>query len=124
MSSNLHLTPLRLRNGVWDCNITQTDSGVPQVEVRYLDKVVETVKLSETSDAKVWKLTMTIPPHAISDGVQSFLVIDKLADEKIGQLTLIAGEDIGHDLRAEVDLLRAELDMLKRAFRRHCVQTT
>jgi hypothetical protein len=27
-------------------------------------------------------------------------------------------------LRAEVDLLRAELDMLKRAFRRHCVETT
>jgi hypothetical protein len=27
------------------------------------------------------------------------------------------------DLRAEVDLLRAELDMLKRAFRRHCLET-
>jgi hypothetical protein len=27
------------------------------------------------------------------------------------------------DIRAEVSLLRAELDLLKRAFRRHCAET-
>jgi hypothetical protein len=40
------------------------------------------------------------------------------------KFTLIAGDVLGDDIRAEVDLLRAELDMLKRAFRRHCVETT
>ena len=35
----------------------------------------------------------------------------------------IAGEAVSDDLRAEVELLRAELDMLKRAFRRHCLET-
>jgi len=27
-------------------------------------------------------------------------------------------------MRVEMDLLRAELDMLKRAFRRHCLETS
>jgi outer membrane protein assembly factor BamA len=36
---------------------------------------------------------------------------------------LIAGEALGDDIRVEVELLRDELDMLKRAFRRHCVET-
>jgi hypothetical protein len=30
---------------------------------------------------------------------------------------------LDEDIRAEVDLLRAELDLLKRAFRRHCSET-
>ena len=42
----------------------------------------------------------------------------------MASITLIGDEVTGPDLRAEVDLLRAELDMLKRAFRRHCVETT
>ena len=37
---------------------------------------------------------------------------------------MITGEPLGDDIRAEVELLRAELDMLKRAFRRHCLETS
>ena len=42
---------------------------------------------------------------------------------KLGHFSIIAGEALGEDLHAEVELLRAELDMLKRAFRRHCLET-
>ena len=42
----------------------------------------------------------------------------------LGDFTLMAGDAVADDLRAEVELLRAELDMLKRAFRRHCLETT
>ena len=42
---------------------------------------------------------------------------------QIGHVSLLAGEALGDDIRAEVALLRAELDMLKRAFRRHCLET-
>ena len=68
-------------------------------------------------------LRVPVPKSAISDGVKTFLVIDSKAGEKIGSFALIAGEALGDDIRAEVDLLRAELDMLKRAFRRHCLDT-
>ena len=52
------------------------------------------------------------------------MIIDADANVKLGDFTLIAGEPLADDLRAEVELLRAELDMLKRAFRRHCLETT
>jgi hypothetical protein len=35
----------------------------------------------------------------------------------------MAGEVLSDDFRSEVSLLRAELDLLKRAFRRHCLET-
>ena len=51
-------------------------------------------------------------------------VIERAANgETLGHVTLIAGDPLAEDLLAEVDLLRAELDMLKRAFRRHCLET-
>jgi len=51
------------------------------------------------------------------------LVEDGKTGGKLGSFTVIAGEALGDDIRAEMDLLRAELDMLKRAFRRHCLET-
>ncbi|MDA8740151.1 hypothetical protein N9M73_03340 [Rhodobacteraceae bacterium] len=43
--------------------------------------------------------------------------------EVLARFTLIGGDLVDQDLRAEIDLLRAELDLLKRAFRRHCADT-
>ena len=67
---------------------------------------------------------MPIPKSAITEGVQSFIVCDAQTGTKLGDFTLLAGDVVGHDIRVELQLLRAELDMLKRAFRRHCVETT
>ena len=67
---------------------------------------------------------MPIPAEAIADGVQTFVITDQISSERLGYFTLIAGEALGDDMRVEVELLRAELDMLKRAFRRHCVETS
>ena len=124
MSSTLELTPLGLRKRIWSAVVTQHDKGVPQIEVLHLDKQVDTVKLEETDDKKKWALVVTIPDDAITDGIQTFSIVDTLASESIGHFTLIAGDALGEDIRAEVGLLRAELDMLKRAFRRHCVETS
>ena len=41
----------------------------------------------------------------------------------IPEETIADGEALGDDMRVEIELPRAELDMLKRAFRRHCVET-
>ena len=124
MSSALQMVPMAMRQGVWEGRILQNDTGVPQVEVLFQENPVEAAKLTATDDPTTWALTVPIPSDAISDGVQTFLIVDKLAKEKIGHFTLLAGEALGDDVRAEVDLLRAELDMLKRAFRRHCLETS
>ena len=51
------------------------------------------------------------------------VVETKTSGVLLGHVTLIADEALGDDIRAEMDLLRAELDMLKRAFRRHSRET-
>jgi hypothetical protein len=60
----------------------------------------------------------------IGDGAQTFLIFDKDTGETLDSFTIIAGDAVSDDIRAEVALLRAELDLVKRAFRRHCVETT
>jgi hypothetical protein len=123
--SDLTLTKIRLRNGVWEGRIAGAAStgARPDVLVTHLDQPVEAVKLTETAEAGQWDLAIPVPRHALADGVQTFLILDRADNSKLGDFTLIAGEAIADDLRAEVELLRAELDMLKRAFRRHCLET-
>jgi len=122
--STLTLTPTRMRHGIWEGVVQQTGTGVPQIRVTHLDTTVPDIAIKETEAGGEWLLHVPIPVSAISDGVQVFVISDLTDDEMLGQFTLIAGEVLGDDLRAEVELLRAELDMLKRAFRRHCMETS
>ncbi|MFV1440309.1 hypothetical protein VWZ88_05710 [Phaeobacter sp. JH20_36] len=123
--SQLTLTKIRFREGLWEGRITGSghSASAPLIEVRHLDRPVRDVALTESDTAGEWSLTIPIPTEAIADGVQSFVIYDLKSDVKLGDFTLICGELTGDDLRVEVELLRAELDMLKRAFRRHCVET-
>lgn len=120
--SDLHVTNTRLRNGVWE-GIVSGASGRPDIRVVHLDQPVAGVALSHDAEGGRWLLRIPIPTGAIADGVQTFVVFDGADNDKLTDFTLIAGEAVADDLRAEVELLRAELDMLKRAFRRHCVET-
>jgi hypothetical protein len=70
-----------------------------------------------------WLVRVPIPLEALSEGVQTFLIRNRATGEKLQHFTVITGVAMEDDMRAEVDLLRAELDMLKRAFRRHCLET-
>ncbi len=123
--SNLTLTKIHFRNNRWKGRIQDSDNtGMrPDIRVTYLDQPVDSVDLQESDGMGTWDLLIPIPPHAVADGVHTFLIIDGTDDTKLGDFTLLAGEAITDDLRAEVELLRAELDMLKRAFRRHCLET-
>ncbi|WP_158965190.1 hypothetical protein [Chachezhania sediminis] len=122
--SNLSLTPIRLRTGIWEAIIKgESDQSPPMIRVTLHDRPVETVDLTEDPEEGGWLLQVKVPAEAIADGVHTFLVRDASDDTKLGSFTLIAGDAAGEDLRAEVDLLRAEMDMIKRAFRRHCLET-
>ena len=123
--SDLTLTKIRMRNGVWEARISGSkDSDTrPDVRVTYQDRPVEAAELTEGSGPDQWVLLVPVPKQAVADGVHSFLIYDGADNTKLGDFTLIAGEAVTDDLHAEVELLRAELDMLKRAFRRHCLET-
>ena len=120
----LQLTKTRMAQGVWQGIITGMGEDPPAIEVTHEDRKVEGIILTHNQSADHWTLSVPIPPEAIADGVHTLLIRDVASDSKIGHVTLLAGDVLGDDIRAEMDLLRAELDMLKRAFRRHCVATT
>ena len=122
--STLTLTPTKMRHAVWEGLIVQAGTGVPQITVTHLGTEIPDVQVTEAEESGQWIVNVPIPATAIADGVQVFVITDATDDTKLGQFTLIAGEALGDDIRSEVELLRAELDMLKRAFRRHCVKTT
>ena len=122
--SNLTLTKIRMRNGVWEGRLSGAQQDIkPIVGVRYLDRYVEGVSLSACDEPGCWDVAIPIPAEAVADGVHTFVISDEVDDARLGDFTLIAGESVADDLRAEMELLRAELDMPKRAFRRHCLET-
>ena len=119
------LTKTQFRESLWEGLVTAEVKGAlpPEIVVTLQDKAVAGVEVHDTGDEGRWLLRVPVPPEAVGDGVQTFLILDGSSDEVLESFTLIAGEALGDDIRAEVDLLRAELDMLKRAFRRHCLET-
>lgn len=121
--SNLSVTGTKITNGIWQGIVTSEGKDVPKLAVRLLDKPVANVQLTEDPQQGHWLLQVPIPSEAIAEGVQTFVISDANDGTTLSHFHLIAGEVLGDDIRAEMDLLRAELDMLKRAFRRHCVET-
>ena len=119
------VTKTRLFEGVWEGVLTHDGNGnfQPEIAVTHLDQPLGGVVVSEKPDDGNWALRVPIPAQLISDGLQTFLILDARTNETLGSFAVLAGDALSEDLRAEVDLLRAELDMLKRAFRRHCVET-
>lgn len=122
--SELAITQSRIAKGVWSAKLTGPADAQPNIKVTWFERVVEGVKLTPEVEGGAWSLSVPIPQDAVAEGVQTFLVTDGADGTRLADFTLVAGEALAHDLRAEVELLRAELDMLKRAFRRHCVETT
>jgi len=124
--SDLTLTKTRLFEGVWEGILTSDAEGnmQPEIEVTHLQQTVPDVQVIENREARHWVVRVPIPAALISDGVQTFLINDARAGETLGSFALLSGDALSYDIRAEVTLLRDELDMLKRAFRRHCLETT
>lgn len=123
--TTLVLTKTKMLQGVWEGLLTGGASGaLPKLNVTHQGAAVLDVSVTELDTGKGHAVRIPIPPAAIADGLQTVLIEDGETDERIGSISLLAGEALGDDLRVEVDLLRAELDMLKRAFRRHCLETS
>ena len=124
--SELSLVKTRIQAGIWE-GILSGGLGTgeaPELRVTHLEKPVRTVAVTaDTESPGTWNVKIAIPPDLLSEGVQTFLIWDAATDEKLGSFTVVTGEPLEDDIRGELDLLRAELDMLKRAFRRHCVET-
>ena len=123
--SDLTLTKTRLFEGVWEGILTRETGGkdMPRIVVTHLQQPLDGVEVIARPEDGLWVLRVPIPPEVIADGVQTFVIGDQASGEAIGSFALMSGDALSHDIRAEVTLLREELDLLKRAFRRHCLET-
>ena len=122
--TDLVLTKTKMRQGVWEGLITGgSEDALPKLDVTHQGTHVSDVTVTAIEGGKGHAVKIPIPLEAITDGMQTILIADAKSDLQLGSISLMAGEALGDDLRVEVDLLRAELDMLKCAFRRHCLET-
>ena len=117
----MELTQTRIRGGVWE-GVLSGLTEPPSLEVVLLEAALPGLTVTAGQPGE-WAVRVAIPVAVLSEGVQTFLIRDKGTGETLAHFTIITGVAMEDDMRAEVDLLRAELDMLKRAFRRHCVET-
>jgi hypothetical protein len=121
--SDVKLVKTRLRAGVWEGVLTGATSQ-PSLEVLHLESPLSGVAVTQIAGQPgTFAVRVPIPVTALSEGVQTFLIRDAASGDQLGHFTIITGVAMEDDIRAEMDLLRAELDMLKRAFRRHCLET-
>ena len=124
--SDYAFTRTRLSHGVWTGTLSfhgQGEGILPALSAIHQEQALEGLKVEPSPDAQGWLVSLPIPPELITDGVTTILLTDDTTGDRLFVITLLAGDAVAEDIRAEVDLLRAELDMLKRAFRRHCAET-
>ncbi len=124
--SNVILTKTRIQAGIYEAVLTAEteDNYHPDLLAVHLEQELD--GLSVTEDASLgntWHVRFNIPRDVLTDGVQTFLINEKSTGDTLDSFAIVTGEVLSDDIRAEMDLLRAELDMLKRAFRRHCLET-
>jgi len=123
MMTEATLTKTRIRAGIWE-GILSGPATPPALEVTLLDQKLPGVQVQPfPGKPGDWTVKVPIPTEMLGDGVQTFLIRDSARSETLAHFTIITGVAMEDDIRAEIDLLRAELDMLKRAFRRHCLET-
>ncbi|EEX11411.1 conserved hypothetical protein [Ruegeria lacuscaerulensis ITI-1157] len=112
--SQAKLSEVRFQNAIWEGFIACQSR--PQVEARYLDEPLAGVEVAQAEGG--WTVRAPVPSALLSEGVHGVTIQDAETHETLGAFTVIAGAPAADDLRAEVNLLRAELDMLKRVVRR------
>ncbi len=117
------LTKTRIRAGVWEGVLTGAGPA-PRIEAQHLGLTMPGLSVTPQPDKPGDHLVrLAIPADLLSDGVQTFVLRNAASNATLAHFTIVTGVALEQDIRAEVDLLRAELDMLKRAFRRHCLET-
>ncbi len=117
------LIKTRMIAGVWEGVLTAQGDTPPDLVVTHMDRLIDGTTVTASDAVGGWLVRVPIPAEHLSDGIVTFVIRDANTDETLNSFSLLAGDALSEDIRAEMDLLREELDMLKRAFRRHCVET-
>ncbi|EBA13706.1 hypothetical protein [Roseobacter sp. CCS2] len=111
-----------IKAGVWQGDLLGAKDETPDLRVTHLGEALEQVSFERDGSRNLWRVSVTLPQEILSDGVQTCVISDG-SGATIGTISIICGTPLTDDLRAEIALLRAELDLLQKAFRKHCAET-
>jgi hypothetical protein len=119
---SMTLTQTRIAQGMWEGVLAVAGGQPPAIEARHQGRKLDDVTVTPVPGKEnTYAVAVQIPAAILTEGVQTVLL--QAGDAVLASFTLIAGVPLEEDLRAEISLLRAELDLLKRAFRRHMAET-
>lgn len=122
--TELTLTRTSLKAGRYQAVLT-SPATPPVIEAVHLEKVIGTAEVSADADRPGhYRIGFDIPGIVMSDGVQVVALRSAADGTVLDRVTILSGAPLDEDIRAEVALLREELEMLKAAFRRHVADGT
>lgn len=120
--SDWTVTKTRFLDGTWEGLASgPADASAPDLAVTYQDRPVDGVVIAPAEGG--YAVRIPVPSESVGDGIHTFVISDAKSGETLDHFTILAGEAVADTMRSEIELLRAELDLLKRAFRRHCADT-
>jgi hypothetical protein len=114
------LERVRLSSGTWEGRLTgPVGAAPPELAVTCAEADVALPSITPAGEG-CWTVTFDLPVTIISDGVRT-LTVGPRGGAPLCVESLAFGDPLELDLRAELAALKAEVDVLKRAFRRHVV---
>lgn len=114
-----------LKGGIWQSLLRRADAP-GRVILTHLGETVAEARVTSDGD-RGWRIAVAIPPDRLSEGVQTFVLVEDggkgseppgTGAERLGALNILSGSVLEQDIQAEMSLLKAEIDLLKREFRR------
>lgn len=120
--SDVTLVPVRFHAGHWEGELHRADDSVTEapdlIALHQGEEVAGLHVVAKPGDSGIWTVRFAVPMHLLHDGLQTFLFCMRDGGEKLGDCVILTGSPLSEDIRAEVALLRAELELMKRVLRR------
>ena len=115
-----------MKSGIWSGLLTVKEAPARVALIQH-GEIVSIARLEAATGTGSWQVEVALPSTVLTDGVHSLVLIADAGQKnepplpdavQLDHLHLMAGAPLEHELTAEIQLIRAELDLLKREFRR------
>lgn len=114
--TQLTMTRSTLIAGTWETTLEGAGAR-PEVSVWLGTQALPSVTLADAGPG-AWEVRAAVPVECLASGTHVLILRGGRDGTALGHLRLSAGVADAADLAAEVAILRAEVDMLKKALRR------